>query len=182
MTYGRPFMRKAGHEWVDRPTARPSAERRVYVHAPPRVVWAALHDPAHFDRLYPELTLESADPAWPAAASSIRAVIRLGWLRERVRIESLEARPEMRFRLHVTGSSFRSDWTWRLEPTAGGTRVIHYSDLGTDGPVAALLIRFGRETLADRVESHLAALKERAEAGVQVPHTVPPSVVVHRDA
>ncbi len=29
------------------------------------------------------------------------------------------------FRLRVTGSGFESEWSWRLEPVAGGTRVVH---------------------------------------------------------
>ena len=142
-----------------------SVERRVYVHAPPRVVWAALHDPANVDVLFPELSLGSGDPAWPAAATKRIARARLGLLREVARAESLEARPAARFRLRVTGSGFASEWSWRLEPAiAGGTRVVHATTFEPLDLWTGLLVRLGRESLSGRVEAHLRALKERAEA------------------
>ena len=73
-------------------------ERRTYIKADPRVVWATLHDPAAQDVLYPELRLGPAAPSWPAAGATRSARLRLGLLRTSVRIESLEARPESRFR------------------------------------------------------------------------------------
>ena len=106
-----------------------AVERRVFVHATPRVVWATLHDPALTGVLFPELKLGPAAPAWPAAATTRSARARLGLLRDAARVESLEARPEARFRLRVTASGFDSEWSWRLEPVAGGTRVIHARDL-----------------------------------------------------
>ena len=47
-----------------------AVERRVFVHATPRVVWATLHDPALTGVLFPELKLGPAAPAWPAAATT----------------------------------------------------------------------------------------------------------------
>ena len=104
---------------------RGPVERRVFVHATPRTVWATLHDPAATSALFPELRLGPAAPPWPAAATTRSARARLGLLREDARVESLEARPDSRFRLRVTASGFDSEWSWRLEPVAGGTRVIH---------------------------------------------------------
>ena len=66
-------------------------ERRVFVQAPPRVVWAALHDPSASASLFPELRLGPAVPSWPAAAATRSARTRLGLLRESARVESLEA-------------------------------------------------------------------------------------------
>src|SRR5438094_7715911 len=80
-----------------RAAARPGegvVERRVFVHAAPRTVWATLHDPAETAVLFPELRLGPAAPAWPAAATTRSARARLGLLSDVARVESLEARPE----------------------------------------------------------------------------------------
>ena len=93
----------------------------------------------------------------------------MGLLREKARIESLEARPEAVFRLRVTGSGFDSEWTWRLEPVAGGTRVIHGATFDPVDRWTVILVRLGRASLASRVEAHLRALKERAEHAERSP-------------
>lgn len=80
------------------------------------------------------------------------------------RVESLEARPDARFRVRVTGSGFDSEWSWRLEPVAGGTRVIHAATFEPFDRWTGILVRLGRASLASRVEAHLRVLKERAEA------------------
>jgi hypothetical protein len=138
-------------------------ERRVFVHASPRTVWATLHDPAATRVLFPELHLGPAAPTWPAAATTRTARARLGLLRDVARVESLEARPYVRFRLRVTASGFDSVWSWQLEPVAGGTRVIHAATFDPFDRWTGILVRFGRASLASRVEAHLRALKERAE-------------------
>jgi carbon monoxide dehydrogenase subunit G len=139
-------------------------ERRVYVQAPARLVWAVLHDPVNTAALFPELRLETAAPAWPAAATTREGSARVGLLRERARAESLEARPAASFRMRVSGSGFTSEWSWRLEPAAaGGTRVIHAATFDPLDRWAGLLVRLGRRSLASRVEGHLRVLKERAE-------------------
>jgi hypothetical protein len=156
-----------------RPRGRPASgassehgavERRVFVHAAPRTVWATLHDPAATSALFPELHLGPAAPTWPAAATTRSARARLGLLRDLARVESLEARPDARFRLRVTASGFDSQWSWRLEPVAGGTRVIHAATFEPFDRWTGFLVRVGRSSLASRVEAHLRALKERAEA------------------
>ena len=125
-----------------------AVERRVFVHATPRVVWATLHDPALTGVLFPELKLGPAAPAWPAAATTRSARARLGLLRDAARVESLEARPESRFRLRVTASGFDSEWSWRLEPVAGGTRVIHGATFEPFDRWTGILVRLGRASLA----------------------------------
>jgi hypothetical protein len=156
----------AGGARPDGPEApdRGAVERRVFVHATPRVVWATLHDHAATGLLFPELTLGPAAPAWPAAATTRTARARLGLLREVARVESLEARPEARFRVRVTASGFDSEWSWRLEPVAGGTRVIHAATFEPFDRWTGILVRLGRASLASRVETHLRVLKERSEA------------------
>ena len=144
-------------------------ERRVFVNATPRVVWATLHDPAATSALFPEVQLGPTLPAWPAAATTRSGRASMGLLRDVARVESLEARPEARFRLRVTASGFDSEWSWRLEPVAGGTRVVHAATFEPNDRWANLLIRLGRASLASRVEGHLRALKERAERPVQPP-------------
>ena len=114
--------------------------------------------------LFPELNLGPAAPAWPAAATTRSGEARLGLLRDLARVESLEARPDARFRLRVTASGFDSEWSWRLEPVAGGTRVIHAATFEPFDRWTGILVRFSRASLASRVEAHLRALKEHAEA------------------
>ena len=140
-----------------------AVERRVFVNATPREVWATLHDPALTGVLFPEVRLGPAAPPWPAAATTRSANARLGLLRDAARVESLEARPESRFRVRVTGSGFDSEWSWRLEPVAGGTRVIHAATFEPFDRWTGILVRLGRASLASRVEAHLRVLKERAE-------------------
>ena len=149
---------------TDGPSEHGAVERRVFVHATPREVWATLHDPALTAVLFPELRLGPAAPPWPAAATTRSAQARLGLLRDAARVESLEARPESRFRVRVTGSGFDSEWSWRLEPVAGGTRVIHAATFEPFDRWTGILVRLGRASLASRVEAHLRVLKERAEA------------------
>jgi len=146
-------------------------ERRVFVHASPRVVWATLHDPDLTDELFPEVRLGPASPGWPAAATTRTARTRMGLLRESARVESLEARPESRFRLRVTGSGFVSEWSWVLESVAGGTRVIHAATFEPFDRWTGILVRLGRSSLAGRIEAHLRGLKERAEHRTSSSHT-----------
>jgi carbon monoxide dehydrogenase subunit G len=145
-------------------TERGAVERRVFVHATPRTVWATLHDPAATAALFPELRLGPAAPPWPAAATTRSARASLGLLRDSARVESLEARPDSRFRLRVTASGFDSEWSWRLDPVAGGTRVVHAATFEPFDRWTGILVRLGRASLASRVETHLRVLKERAEA------------------
>ena len=141
-------------------------ERRTYIQADPRVVWATLHDPAAQDALYPELRLGPAASSWPAAGATRSARLRLGLLRTSVRIESLEARPESRFRTVLVGDGIRLERGWTLEPGAGGgTRVVAQADLVTAGRWEASLVWLGRGSSATMVETHLRILKEMAEGG-----------------
>jgi carbon monoxide dehydrogenase subunit G len=152
------YRRPGAHLRGDR-----GVERRVFMQASPRTVWAVLHDPAVSAALFPELRLGPAAPSWPAAATTRTARTRLGLLREDAHVESLEARPESIFRLRVTGSGFESEWSWRLEPVAGGTRVIHAATFEPVDRWTVILVRLGRRSLEARVEAHLRALKERSE-------------------
>lgn len=138
-------------------------ERRVFIQASPRVVWATLHDPAALTALVPELRFGPAAPSWPAASTTRSARAHVGLLREAAQVESLEARPESVFRLRATGSGFESEWSWRLEPVAGGTRVVHGASFEPIDRWTTILVRLGRRSLVARVEAHLRALKERAE-------------------
>lgn len=147
-------------------TAIQHVERRTYVKAEPRIVWATLHDPAAQDVLYPELRLGPAAPSWPAAGATRSARLRLGLLGASVRVESLEARPESRFRTVLVGDGIRLERAWVLEPgAAGGTRVMASADLLTAGRWLGGLIRLGRGSVAMIVETNLRILKEMAEGG-----------------
>jgi hypothetical protein len=143
---------------------RREVERRVFVMAPQRDVWAMVHDLSEFRFVFPELTLGPADPSWPAAGSFRLGEAHLGLLRTAVRIESLEARPGSSFRLAVVAAGFVIEWGWRMESLAGGTRVIHDGIFETHDRWAGVLVRLGRESMGSLAEYHLRALKERAEA------------------
>ena len=146
------------------PDSRRTVERRVYIRASPRVVWAALHEPPAFAHLFPELNLGPAGPSWPAGGAERFGEAHLGLLRVPVRVESLEARPNRAFRLAVVGEGFWFDWDWRLEPLAGGTRVVHSCVSSSPDRLAGFLARLGRSSFETFAETHLRALKERAEA------------------
>jgi carbon monoxide dehydrogenase subunit G len=134
------------------------------VKAPPRDVWTALHDPGAARGLFPELVLGPSDASWPAAGSVRRGELRIGLLREAVHVESLEARPQSTFRVAVSGEGVALEWDWRLEPLAGGTRVIHAGAGETSDRWTGMLVRLGRHSIASLAEDHLRALKLRAEA------------------
>jgi hypothetical protein len=123
-----------------------------------------LHDPDALRRIYPELTAGPSDPSWPAAGSVRFGEAHLGLLRTAIRIESLEARPDSTFRIAVVAEGFAIGWGWRIEPLAGGTRVIHDGTFETRDRWAGVLVRLGRESIGALAEAHLRALKERAEA------------------
>jgi carbon monoxide dehydrogenase subunit G len=144
-------------------TGRRDVERRVYIRASPRRVWTTLHDPDLVQALFAELTIGPADPSWPAAGSLRTGEAHLGLLRTAVRIESVEARPLTAFGILVAASSFAIEWDWRMEPLAGGTRVIHHGAFETTDRWAGVLVRLGRESIGAIAEAHLRALKERAE-------------------
>lgn len=147
-------------------TATQRVERRTYVKAEPRIVWATLHDPAAQDVLYPELRLGPAAPSWPAAGATRSARLRLGLLDASVRVESLEARPESRFRTVLVGDGIRLERAWVIEPGAGGgARVLASAELMTTGRWLGGLVRLGRGSAATIVETNLRILKEMAEGG-----------------
>ncbi len=146
-----------------------AVERRVFVNASPRVVWATLHDPANAQALFPQLRLDPPAPAWPAAASTRRAETRAR-ASSATRPASRASRrdPSRASRCGSRASGFSSELRWRLEPLAGGTRVVHAATFDPHDRWAGILVRLGRESLANRVEDHLRTLKERAEADQRV--------------
>jgi hypothetical protein len=142
---------------------RRRVERRVWVNATPRRVWTTLHDEALARRLLGELSLRPGDASWPAAGSTRRGEVHLGLLRTAVCVESVEARPESAFGLSVLAPEFSIGWAWRLEPLAGGTRVIHDGWFETRDRWAGVLVRLGRESIGQLADSHLRELKALAE-------------------
>ena len=142
---------------------RRSVERRVWVNASPRRVWTTLHDESTERRLFAELTLRAGDPSWPAAGSARQGEVHLGLLRTAVNVESLEARPDTAFGITVFAPEFEIGWSWRLEPLAGGTRVIHDGWFETSDRWAGVLVRLGRESIGQLADNHLRVLKELAE-------------------
>jgi hypothetical protein len=142
---------------------RRSVERRVWVKATPRRVWTTLHDESVLHRLLTEMSLRPGGPSWPAAGSVRTGEVHLGLLRTAVHVESLEARPDSTFGLEVFAPEFEIGWSWRLEPLAGGTRIIHEGWFETRDRWAGVLVRLGRESIGQLADAHLRALKELAE-------------------
>jgi len=147
------------------PTIAPGArsgrfeERRVFVDATPDEVWRALVDPARGGDMIPEASLGvPVGASWPAAGSHRPARIRIGLLSEAGRATTVEARPAATFWLRVESPSMRTDWTWRLEPVAGGTRVVHVGAISARSRLTAVLVRLGRRDLGAIVDEHLAAV------------------------
>lgn len=141
----------------------------MWVKAPPSVVWSALHDPHWARTIQRELRLGPAIGAWPGAGSIRPATLQLGLLREPASVESLEARPEARFRIRLVADDLSSEWTWSFEPIAGGTRVVHQVTVDADSALVVsgwtrLLAGLGRESIGGTVEAHLRGLKHAAEA------------------
>jgi hypothetical protein len=155
-----------------RSAPRRTVERRVYVRASPRQVWATLHDPAALADLFPELNLGPAGPSWPAGGAERYGEAHLGLLRVPVRVESLEARPHKAFRVAVVGDGFWFDWSWRLEALAGGSRVVHSGAFSSPDRLAGFLARLGRSSFETFAEEHLRALKAQAEKLSEVGRTV----------
>jgi hypothetical protein len=143
---------------------RRSVARRAWVKASPRRVWTTLHDEETLPRLLAELSLRDGDASWPAAGSTRAGEVHLGLLRTSVWVESMEARPDSTFSLAIVAPEFEVGWSWRLEPLAGGTRVIHDGWFETRDRWAGVLVRLGRESIGQLADTHLRALKELVEA------------------
>ena len=144
---------------------RDAVERRLFVDAPPAVVWLALHDPARASATDAILAPGPAGPDWPAVGARRRARFRLGPVALGAELESLEARPERRFRMAIGGGTIVGERRWELAPAAGGTRVACAVHLEGRSPLGRALLRLERRTIGPRLEAELSALKRAAEAG-----------------
>jgi len=139
-----------------------SIERRLFVDAPPEIVWRALGDPARPGG--PSLRLEAAGPDWPAAGASRPGRLPLGRLDLEAWVVSLEARPGLRLRLALRTRLLSGEWQWNLEAAHGGTRVACAASVEPAGRLGRLAAHLERRGLGDRVEADLEELKARAEA------------------
>lgn len=141
-----------------------AVERRLFVDAPPAAVWLAIHDSARISSDDLLLALDPAGPDWPAAGARRHARLRLGPVPLGVELESLEARPQRRYRVGIVGSAAAGEQRWELAPAAGGTRVACAIHLEGRSRYGRALLRIERRALGPRLESELAALKRVAEA------------------
>jgi hypothetical protein len=147
--------------------ARPApgtVERRIYVGAPPEVVWRILHSGAGDAPQYALVVLDPPAPGWPAAGSRRSGRVRLGPVRAGVDVESLEARPSRRFRIAIRGTSLEGDARWELVAGSGGTRVACALRISGISRVGRLLVRLERGAFGRRLETELAALKRASES------------------
>lgn len=138
-------------------------ERRLFVDASPAAVWLALHDPAGVSAPDNLLALDPAGPDWPAAGARRRGRLRLGPLSLEAELESLEARPQRRFRVGIVGASVLGERRWELAPAAGGTRVACAVHLQGRSRIGRAILRLERGAIGSRVEAELVALKRVAE-------------------
>jgi hypothetical protein len=143
---------------------RDAVERRLFVDAPPSAVWQAIHDPAPSTGTNVLLALDPAGPDWPAAGARRSAHLRLGPWPIGAELESLEARPERRFRIGIAGSAIVGERRWELAPAAGGTRVACSVHLEGRSRLGRALMHLERRAIGPRLEAELAALKRIAEA------------------
>jgi hypothetical protein len=143
---------------------RGSIERRLFVDAPPDVVWTALHDPASPTWRDVRLHLDPAGPDWPAAGARRHARFRVGPVVVGTTLESLEARPARRFRVGIDGRGICGERRWELTPASGGTRVAGSVHLEGRSRMGRVFLRLDRGRIGPRLEAELAALKEKAEA------------------
>ncbi len=141
-----------------------AVERRLFVDASPAAVWLALHDPDRAPGTDAILVLDPAGPDWPAAGARRTAHLRLGPMPIRAEVESLEARPQRRFRVGILGSAIVGERRWELAPAAGGTRVACAVHLEGRSRLGRVVLRLERRALGPRLEAELAALKHVAEA------------------
>lgn len=139
-----------------------SVERRLFVDAPPEVVFRALGDPTRPGGS--SLRLEGAGPDWPAAGASRPGRLPMGRLGMEAQVVSLEARPGRRLRLGVRTRALTGEWQWSMEPAHGGTRVACAVRVEPSGRLGGLVARLERRGLGGRLEADLAELKARAEA------------------
>lgn len=146
-----------------------AVERRLFVDAPPEVVWAALHDPTCSTWRDVRLRLDPAGPDWPAAGARRHARFRLGPMVLGTTLESLEARPARRFRVGIDGRAIGGERRWELTPASGGTRVAGSVLLEGRSRMGRAFLRLDRAGIGPRLEAELAALKERAEAAARRP-------------
>lgn len=153
------------------PLPRGAVERRLFVDAPPDVVWAVLHDPGCPMWRDVRLHLDPAGPDWPAAGALRRGRFQVGPVALGTMLESLEARPARRFRVGIRGGAITGERRWELTPAAGGTRVAGSVLLVGRSRVGRAFVRLGRGGIGPRLEAELAALKEKAEASAARPGT-----------
>jgi hypothetical protein len=141
-----------------------AVERRLFVDASPAAVWLALHDPARAPGTDILLALDPAGPDWPAAGARRTGHLRLGPLPISAQVESLEARPERRFRVGILGSTITGERRWELAPAAGGTRVASAVHLEGRSRLGRAVLLLERRALGPRLEAELAVLKRIAES------------------
>ncbi len=141
-----------------------AVERRLFVDAPPALVWLALHDPAPAPGADALLALGPAGPDWPAAGARRAGRLWLGRIPIGAEVASLEARPQRCFRIGIVGSAVVGERRWDLAPAAGGTRVACSVHLEGRTRIGRAILRLERDAVGPRLEAELAALKRTAES------------------
>jgi uncharacterized protein YndB with AHSA1/START domain len=116
---------------------RHSATRAAVYRQPPAAVWRALTDWRAF-------------PSWRPEIRSVRELPqgRLGWIETSAQgelplaVERQEEPALLVLRIADESLPFGGTWTWRLEPTAEGTRLTITEDGEVKNPIFRFLARF----------------------------------------
>lgn len=151
-------------------TAYRELRAEIQIAAPPDTVWRAVADVSRWPERSPELqTILPLKPGglragqWYLGVNRRKAVV---WATRNV---VLEAVPNWRLSWDTKTSGAR--WIFELEPTPGGTRLVHRRPVpGRMAPVGRVFARFalgGDESHADELErgmsETLASIKRTAE-------------------
>lgn len=128
---------------VSGPSVAPLLEAEIEISAPPEAVWRLVSDPVLMGRLSPQVLLTRIRGGGPARLGTRTFNInRKGLLLWGTRAKVVAFEPERLYAFRVKDNF--SIWSFVLEPTEAGTRVIHRRETpdGVSGISAKLTDRF----------------------------------------
>lgn len=149
---------------------------RRYMAATPERVWAILADPALMELWNPKCVRCEADRENVHVGLRFKAVFRLSGPEREAQCEIVDCQPDVFLAVRFSGDAFRRagyvDETFRMTPTADGTRIIHEVDFTHSG-LPWLLKVFVKvmDTIGYKAgKSSLDGIKELAEQSSHPSH------------
>lgn len=128
---------------VSGPSVAPILEAEIEISAPPAAVWRLVSDPVLMGRLSPQVLRTRIRGGGPARLGTRTFNInRKGLLLWGTRAKVVSFEPERHYAFRVKDNF--SIWSFTLEPTENGTRIIHRRETpdGVSGMSAKLTDRF----------------------------------------